>query len=62
MSVTPRRRRPGPSLTRHAKAVPANFAAQAQVDVNDEALALIPEFMVAVTLTDFDQSTSFRFS
>jgi hypothetical protein len=46
------------SLRRHARVAAAYFAAQAQFDIDDEALALIAEFMVAVTLTA-DTSTSF---
>jgi hypothetical protein len=55
---------PGPSLQaraslrRHAMAAAAHFAAQAQVDIEDEALALIAEFMIAVTLTDDQRSVS----
>ncbi len=38
----------------------AHFAAQAQVDIEDKALALIAEFMIAVTLTDDQKSVSLR--
>ena len=37
-------------------AAAAHFAAQAQVEIEDEALALIAEFMIAVTLTDVNNS------
>jgi hypothetical protein len=46
------------SLRRHAMAAAAHFAAQAQVEIEDEALALIAEFMIAVTLTDVHNSKS----
>ena len=46
------------SLRRHALAAAAHFAAQAQVEIDDEALALIAEFMIAVTLTDVHNSES----
>ena len=39
-------------------AAAAHFAAQAQVEIEDEALALIAEFMIAVTLTDVHNSKS----
>jgi hypothetical protein len=39
-------------------AAAAHFAAQAQVDIEDKALALIAEFMIAVTLTDDQKSVS----
>jgi hypothetical protein len=39
------------SLRRHARAAAAHFAAQAEVDIEDEALALVAEFIIAVTLT-----------
>lgn len=48
------------SLRRHAMAAAACFAAQAQVDIEDKALALIAEFMIAVTLTDVHRKTSFH--
>jgi len=48
------------SLRRHAMAAVAHFAAQAQVDIEDKALALIAEFMIAVTLTDDQKSVSLR--
>ena len=37
-------------------AAAAHFAAQAQVEIEDKALALIAEFMIAVTLTDVNNS------
>jgi hypothetical protein len=39
------------SLRRHARVAAAYFAAQAQLDIEDEPLALMAEFMVAITLT-----------
>jgi hypothetical protein len=45
-------------LRRHAVAAAAHFAAEAQVEIEDEALALIAEFMIAVTLTDVPESVS----
>jgi hypothetical protein len=39
------------TLRRHAMAVAAHFAAQTQLDIEDEALALMAEFVIAVTLT-----------
>jgi hypothetical protein len=44
------------SLRRHAMVAAAYFAAQAQVEIEDEALALIAEFMIAVTLSDDQKS------
>jgi hypothetical protein len=46
------------ALRRHAMAAAANFAAQAQVEIDDGELALIAEFMIAVTLTNFHNSKS----
>ncbi len=48
------------ALRRHAVAAAALFAAQAQVEIEDEALALIADFMVAVALTDVHNSGSRR--
>jgi len=47
------------SLRHHAKAAAAHFAAQAKVEIEEEALALIAEFMVAVTLTNFEPPSLF---
>jgi hypothetical protein len=46
------------ALRRHAMAAAANFAAQAQVEIEDGDLALIAEFMIAVTLTSVHNSKS----
>jgi hypothetical protein len=46
------------SLRRHAMAAAARFAAQAQVKIDDEALELIAEFVIAVTLTVGQDSVS----